>query len=411
MAKRWNRVETWIALFVGVIGLVLLGVAGLWVYVSATTKPLHQSAQDVRSSGSPATPAAWTGAIEKSRDIVRSVVAEQNYPGLSIAVGAGDGVVWAEGFGFADIDSRTAVTPDTPFRIGTLSTPLTSAAAGVLIEAGKIKVDDEIQAYVPDFPKKPWPVTVRQVMAHTAGIASDGGDEGPLFGVHCDRPVSALQHFAERELLFEPSTNYRFSNYDWIVISAAIENAAAEPFLIFMRKQIFAPLGMDHTRADDAATAVADRATSYFPRFASDPRYGPDQMRPLDYSCYAGSSAFQSTPSDLVRFAQAIGRGMLLQPATVQLLQTSQKLASGQDTGYGLGWDLETVTLAGKATRWVGHDGTILGGTAGSLMIFPDYDLVVAITSNTSYADTESLGLKIAEAFVTARGSASTQTR
>jgi CubicO group peptidase (beta-lactamase class C family) len=405
VAKRWNRVETWIALIVGVIGLALLGVAGLWVYISATTKPLHPSAPDVKSTGSTATAAAWAGAIEKSRDVVRGVVAEQNFPGLSIAVGAGDEIVWAEGFGFADIDSRAAVTPDTPFRIGTLSTPLTSAAAGMLIDSGKLTLDAEIQAYVPEFPKKPWPVTVRQVMAHTAGIGSDSGDEGPLFGVHCDRPVSALQHFADRELLFEPSTNYRFSTYDWIVISAAIETAAAEPFLIFMRKQVFAPLGMDHTRADDATTATADRATSYFPRFASDPRYGPDQMRPLDYSCYAGSSVFQSTPSDLVRFAHAIRDGKLVKPATVQLLQTSQRLASGQETGYGLGWDLENVTLAGKATRWVGHDGTILGGMAASLMIFPDDDIVIAITTNTSYADTESLGLKIAEAFVTAHRS------
>jgi CubicO group peptidase (beta-lactamase class C family) len=220
-----------------------------------------------------------------------------------------------------------------------------------------------------------------------------------LFDAHCDRPVSALQHFAGGDLSFEPDTQYRFSNYDWIVISAAIESAAAEPFLIFMRKQIFDPLGMEHTRADDAASAIADRATSYFPRFASDPRYGPDPMRPLDYSCYAGSSVFQSTPSDLVRFAQAISAGKLLQSTTVQMLQTSQRLNSGQQTGYGLGWDLEDVPIAGKPSHWVGHDGNILGGMAASLMIFPDHQIVVAVISNTSYADTESLGLKIAAAF------------
>ena len=134
-------------------------------------------------------------------------------------------------------------------------------------------------------------------------------------------------------------------------MSAAVEAAADEPFLTFMRKQIFEPLGMDDTRADSATESIPDRATFYFPRFAADPRYGPDLMRPLDYSCYAGSSAFLSTPSDLVRFAIAIDSGKLLQPATVQLLQTSQRLASGQETGYGLGWDLETVALAGEQTR------------------------------------------------------------
>ena len=74
-------------------------------------------------------------------------------------------------------------------------------------------------------------------------------------------------------------------------------------------------------------------------------------MRDVDYSCYAGSSVFLSTPSDLVRFGMAIDSGKLLQPATVQVLQTSQRLVSGQETGYGLGWDLETVPLAGEPTR------------------------------------------------------------
>ena len=149
-------------------------------------------------------------------------------------------------------------------------------------------------------------------------------------------------------------------------MSAAVEAAADEPFLSFMRRQIFEPLGMDHTEADSATEPIPNRATFYFPRFAADPRYGPDLMRPLDYSCYAGSSVFLSTPSDLVRFAMAINSGKLLQPATVQLLQTSQRLASGEETGYGLGWDLETVALAGKQTRlgrprrgFAGRDGGV----------------------------------------------------
>ena len=113
-------------------------------------------------------------------------------------------------------------------------------------------------------------------------------------------------------------------------MSAAVEAAADEPFLTFMRKQVFEPLGMDDTRADSATEPIPNRATSYFPRFAADPRYGLDLMRDVDYSCYAGASAFLSTPSDLVRFGMAINGGKLLQPATVQLLQTSQRLPSGR---------------------------------------------------------------------------------
>jgi len=95
----------------------------------------------------------------------------------------------------------------------------------------------------------------------------------------------------------------------------------------------------------------------------------------------------------------ATNRGQLLQPATVQLLQTSQRLASGQETGYGLGWDLETVVLAGKQTTLVGHDGESLGGMVASFMTFPEHGIVVSVTSNISYADTYSLGVSIAQAF------------
>jgi serine beta-lactamase-like protein LACTB, mitochondrial len=162
---------------------------------------------------------------------------------------------------------------------------------------------------------------------------------------------------------------------------------------------------MDDTLADAPPQPREDRATSYFPRFASDPRYGPEPMREVDYSCYAGASAFVSTPSDLVRFAMAVNGGKLLQPATVHLLQTAQRLPSGQDTGYGLGWDLETVTLSGKQQQSIGHDGALLGGVAGSLMTLREAGIAVAVISNTSYAGTQAMAVKIADAFVSAKSS------
>jgi serine beta-lactamase-like protein LACTB len=341
----------------------------------------------------------FTDAVQRARHIARAGLAERNLPGMSVAVGLGGDIVWAEGFGWADLENRVPVAPGTRFRIGTASTALTSAAAGLLLEKGRLKLDDKIQTYVPEFPEKQWPVTLRQLMGHLAGVRTDGGDEGPLFSEHCTRTVDAVPFFAKASLRFEPGTQYRYSSYGWILVSAAIEDAAAEPYSTFMRTQIFEPLGMDGTTPDSATEPIPNRATSYFPRFAADPRYGPDPMRPIDYSCYSGSSAFLSTPSDLVRFALAINNGKLLQPATVQLLQTSQRLPSGEETGYGLGWDLETVALAGRQTRVVGHDGDSLGGMVASFMTLPEYGIVVAVTSNTSYADTFSLALKIAQPF------------
>jgi CubicO group peptidase (beta-lactamase class C family) len=373
--------------------------------------------------------------VEQARQIVRASLSEDNLPGLSVAVGAGGDIVWAEGFGWADIKTRVPVTPDTRFWIGTASTVLTSAAVGVLLEQGRLTLDEEIQTYVPEFPTKQWAVTLHQLMGHVAGVSSDSGNEGPLFRQRCERPVAALPHFADSELLFEPRTQYRHSKYGWILVSAAVEAAAGQPFLTVMREQIFQPLGMDATGAESATeenpdhvgepsedapfltlihdvileplgiggtkARVRDRATFYAPGFGRDPvfRYGLHVMRPHNLSCYAGSMAFLSTPSDLVRFGLAIDGGNLLQPATVRLLQTSQQLTSGQETGYGLGWDLETVTLAGDPTQAAGHDGELLGRRVMSLMLFRERGVVVAVTSNISYADTFSLAVRIAEAF------------
>jgi serine beta-lactamase-like protein LACTB len=394
-----SRIETWLALIVVAVGLLLAAIPGLWVFMRATATPLHPNPKDVPSVTRSAPLPKWADAVGQGRQIVRAGLAEQNLPGLSVAVGASGEIVWAEGFGWADLDNRVKVAPGMRFRIGTASIALTSAAVGLLLEKGRLKLDEEIQTHVPEFPKKQWPVTLRQLMGHLAGVRNDGGDDGPLLSARCERSVEGLQHFAERPLLFEPGTQYRYSSYGWILVSAAVEAAADEPFLTFMRRQIFKPLGMDDTRADSATEPIADRATPYFPRFASDPRYGLHLMREIDYSCYAGSSAFLSTPSDLVRFGMAIHSGKLLQPATVKLLQTSQRLASGRETGYGLGWDLETVALAGEHTRTVGHDGESLGGMVASLMTFPERGIVVAVTSNISYTDTLAVGLKIAQAF------------
>ena len=394
-----TRTHAWLALFVAGAGLLISAILGLFAYMSLTATPLHPDARTVPSVTHSTPSRKWAGAVERGRQIARSDLVEQNLPGLSVAVGIGGDIVWAEGFGWADLENKVPVAPATRFRIGDASIPLTSAAAGLLLEKKRLNLDDEIQVYVPEFPKKQWAVTLRQLMGNLAGVANDAGDEEPL-SERCLRTADGLRRFAKRPLLFEPATRYRASSYGWILVSAAIETAASEPFFTFMRTRIFEPLGMTDTRPDSANEQIADRATFYFPRFAGDNRYGPELAREGDHSCFAGAGAFLSTPSEMVLFGMAVNSGTLLQPATVKLLQTPQRLASGQETGYGLGWQLETVPLAGEPARMAGH-GTKPDfiGTTTSLMTFPDRGMVVAVTSNISFADTRSVALKVAEAF------------
>jgi len=332
-------------------------------------------------------------------------MSENNLAGLSVAVGIDGGIVWAEGFGFADIESSLPVTPDHRFRTGTASIVFTSAALGLLLDEGRLKLDDEIQRYVPEFPMKKWPVTVRQVMGQVAGFQTEDPDNGVLTSSHCERPADAVALFAKAPLLFQPGTEYRDSTFGWVLLSAVVEAAADTPFTTFLNENIFRPLGMLDTFKESVTNPPSDAATSYNPRFAANPVYGLRPLPKFDYSCHAGSNGFLSTPSDLVRFGMAINRGKLLGPQTVQTLQTPQRLASGQQTSYGLGWDLKTVTLAGQQVQAAGHNGHFWVEEVASLLTFPERGLAVAVMSNVSFAGTPSVAERVAQTFAEQRKS------
>jgi CubicO group peptidase (beta-lactamase class C family) len=394
-----SRLKTAFAVFAAAIGLVLAFVAGLFIYVNATARPLHPDAQAVPSVARQAPAPKWGGAVDEARKALRTGVSVQNLPGLSIAVAVGGEIVWAEAFGYADLDTRLPLTPETQLRAGGVSETLTAAAVGLLLDRQRLNLDHDIQEYVPDFPDKPWPITLRELMGGLSGIRNDAGDEEPI-GVHCDGALEAMPRFANDKLLFEPGTRYRASSYGWILVSGAVAAAAGEAFTAFMDRQIFSPLRMAATHMESAQDVPPGRTIFYYPRFAGDTRYGPELARDGDYSCLAGAAGFLSTPSDLARFGAAFNAGSLVQPATVEALLTPQRLTSGDETGYGLGWKIETVPLGGRPTRLVSH-GTrkdFLGGTA-SLLLVPDRGIVVAVMTNTGFADTATLASTVAEFF------------
>ena len=367
-----SRIPTWVSLVLLGVGLLAVGIPGLWVYMSITATKVHPDSQNIPSlTSSPPLP-KWAGAAEQSRQIVRASMSENNLAGLSVAVGIDGEIVWAEGFGFADIESSLPVTPNHRFRTGTASIVFTSAAIGLLLDEGRLKLDDEIQRYVPEFPTKQWPVTVRQAMGDVAGLKGEDPDDGVLTSSHCERPADAVALFAKEPLLFQPGTEYRASTFGWALLSAVVEAAADTPFAAFLNERILRPLGMLDTFKESVTNPPPDAATSYNPRFAANPVYGIKPLPKFDYSCHAGSNGFLSTPSDLVRFGMAINRGKLLSPQTVQTLQTPQRLASGQQTSYGLGWDLKTVTLAGQQVQAAGHNGHFWVEEVASLLTFPE---------------------------------------
>ena len=279
----------------------------------------------------------YAGPVEESRRLARALVAGDNLPGLSVAVAVDGEIVWAEGFGWTDVESRTPLTPLTRFRLGALSKPLTAVAAALLHDRGRLDLDAPVQRYVPAYPEKQWTVTTRQLMGDVAGVHRIRGDNNDAMpAAHCASLDEAVAMLADEPLLFEPGTQHRYSIWGWVLVSAVVEGAAGEPFTRFMVREVFEPLAMDRTVV--AETEGLDGVA-----------HGAGR-RP-DYSCVAGGGAFLSTPTDLVRLGSAMLKPGLLQADTIAAFQTPTRLVSGASTTYALGWTVRSVQLAGEPAR------------------------------------------------------------
>ena len=322
-----------------------------------------------------APPLAAQADIPRARKLLTDTMQALGAPGASITVMLDGRVIWSEGFGLADVEQQVPATPRTVFRVGSVSKPLTAAALGSLIQQGKIDLDAEIQRYVPGFPRKQYPITVRQVAGHIAGIRHyrDGEFENQK---HFNTVLEGLSMFSADSLLFEPGTKYQYSSYGWNLISAVIESASGESFLPFMRKSVFDPTGMTHTYPEFADSIIPFRADFY--------SYNDSTHRMLnapyvDNSYKWAGGGFVSTTEDLARFGQAMLTGQLVRPETVAMLWTSLSTRNGEKTGYGIGWSVSTDQ---RGRRRVGHTGGAMGGTA-TLQIYPEQKLVIAILVNS----------------------------
>ncbi len=337
-------------------------------------------------------PDRYASSVEFARTLIEAVMEESGTPGMSVAVGIDGAIVWAEGFGYADAESRVPVWEETKFRIGSVSKPLTAAALGLLVEQGKVDLDAPIQQYVPSFPEKRWPISTRQVAGHLAGVRHYDGDEF-LSAVRYETVSDGLEIFDGDTLLFEPGDRFSYSSYGWNLVSAVIEGASGQDFIPFMEEHVFAPIGMTQTVAD-----YTDRIISHRTRFYHRTNDGTVVNAPyVDNSYKWAGGGFLSTPTDLVRFGFAHFGEELLSAETIAELWMPQVTNDGESTGYGIGW---AVQLDGETTVRAGHGGGSIGGTTGFQMRPPER-AVVAVVGNMSQAPTGGLIVAlITEAFL-----------
>jgi D-alanyl-D-alanine carboxypeptidase len=323
------------------------------------------------------------------------VVAEMariHIPGLSLAVVSGGNVVKAKGYGFADVNRGEAVTPETVFRIGSMSKPFLAAGIMLLAQDRKLSIDDPISKYFAGTPSSWSSITVRHFLSHTSGVVR----EGPAYDKGKVKPDSVVVRSAyAKPLLFPTGSKYSYCNVCYFALADLITRASGTPWDVFLTQRVFKPQGMTLTQTTTAAP-VPRSAKGYEWREASrlrNARYAEFEQN----SALRPSGAFRSTVLDLARWDAALYRDDVLTRASREAMWTPAKLTDGTTSWYGLGWFVGSL----NGHRWVGHGGNVNGFSA-AITRFIDDSLTVIVLTNKDGEDVD-IAHQVARAYLLER--------
>ncbi len=291
----------------------------------------------------------------------------------SLAVGFyKDDFIWSKGFGFADLENRVPATSDTLFRAASVTKSMTAVGILKLAEDGKINLDDEVQIYVPYFPKKKWPVTIRYLLGHLGGISHYRGTDADTIKTHYNT-LQSIDIFADWELEAEPGTKYIYSSYGYNLLGAVIEGASGQSYADYMSENVWKPFGMNHTRMDIAEEIIPNRASVYRIRGGE---IKNDEF--VDISSRFAAGGVLTSVKDMLNFSRGLDKGCVLPLQAQEKMYDSMQTKDRRFTGYGMGW--RTGYLSGS---WiVYHRGRQAGSTA-HLLRFPNKNFAAFVASNT----------------------------
>jgi CubicO group peptidase (beta-lactamase class C family) len=312
--------------------------------------------------------------LEEFRKFAVEQMEQDQVPGMTIGFirwGNQDSL-WVEGFGFSDLENRISAKAESAYRLASVSKPMTAAAVLQLAEQGKIDLDSEVQTYVSYFPKKKWPVTVRQLLAHLGGISHYKNYEVEGRIKEHKTPKEAIAIFENFDLIGEPGTKYSYSSYGYNLLAAVVEGASGIPFGEYMKKNVWDPLEMQNTRLDDPTDLIPNRVRGY--------RILKGQIKNsefVDISSRFGAGGKRSTVPDLLKFAKGLIEGKLLSPKSMDLVYSSMTKADGHFVDYSAGWG----TRPANGHFMLRHTGS-QQETSTVLMCFPALKLAIACAIN-----------------------------
>jgi CubicO group peptidase (beta-lactamase class C family) len=306
-----------------------------------------------------------------ARDTVDRLVAaemeRQHVPGVAIAVVRAGKVLRASGYGFADLEHQVPVTPETVFKIGSVSKQFLATGIMLLAQDGRLAVDDPVSRFYPDAPAAWRGITLRHFLTHTSGVLR----EGPAFDPLKVQPDSVVVRSAfAAPLEFPTGSRYQYCNVCYFTLADVVARVSGRPWDAFLAERVFAPLGMTATRATTTTDVVPRRARGYAWR---DGRY----VNAPEFLALRPSGAFLSTVLDLARWDAALYGARVLTPASRDAMWTPVRLAGGGTYGYGFGWALDSL----DGRRQVQHGGSLPGFRAYYARL-PDDSLSVIVLTN-----------------------------
>lgn len=296
-----------------------------------------------------------------------------------VVLAARDGqVLFQGGFGMADAERGVPNTPQTVFRLGSITKQFTAMAILLLAADGKLSLEDPACRYLDNCPPAWAPITIRHLLTHTSGLPNytDFDDFDATEGQPAT-PAQLIARFRDLPLNFAPGTDYSYCNSGYVLLGAIIERVSGESYESFLTRRIFGPLGMEHTGYDHDPLGISGRAIGYV---------SPgDRAAPLDLTTLFAAGALSSTVGDLLKWDRALAAGRLLPPALQQAMFTPFR------NDYGYGW--KVVQRFGRRAQL--HDG-LVSGFSTNITRFPDDGVVVITLSNYQAAPAAAISQNVA---------------
>jgi CubicO group peptidase (beta-lactamase class C family) len=321
-------------------------------------------------------------------------------PGASVVVIHEGQVVLRRAYGLADLDARTRATPETQYRLASLTKQFTATAIMLLVEEGKLRYDDRVVDVLPGFPAYLREVRVRHLLQHTSGIWDYEAFVPDTQTVQVkDRDVLALLSRADRTH-FPPGTAVRYSNSGYAVLALLVEHVGGMPFARFLRERVFAPLGMRSTVAhEEGSSTVARRAYGYV---ADANGFRPRDQSPT--SAVLGDGGVYSSVAELVAWDAALDAHTLVPEATQRLAWTPAPLPDGSSSRYGFGWFVDED----EGRVRLSHHGETCGFT-NAIVKYPEQRLTVIVLTNRAGGEPWRLAQRLADLWLPPRAPAETR--